>query len=176
MILQQTDRTLTLIFERTDWQRLSGTLYGFGMAALGALLLYLAVRVLVVMPNTSALALVALFIAGAALAGFNAVTTLLEADCRTDFDLIARKIVLTKTGLFSRRHGPVPFEEVTELSAREGFIGSGRMLIAGLQLRNGIQWRIGYDVIWVRPASISNIPDLLQRVRLVTGLPGIDLR
>lgn len=176
MILNQTDRTLTLVFERTDWQRLSGNLYGFGMAALGALLSYLAIRVLVVMPNTSALLLVVLFTAGAALSWFNAATALLEADCRTVFDLAARQVMLIRTGLFSQQHGPVPFEDIAELSAREGFIGSGRMLIAKLRLRSGTQWRIGYDYIWVRPTTVSDIPDLLQKVRLATGLPGADWR
>lgn len=176
MILDQTDRTLTLTFERTDWQRLSGSLYGAGMTVLGAVLAYLAVRVLLVMPNTSAILLVALFTAGAALSWFNAATALLEADCRTVFDLAARQVMLIRTGLFSRQHGPVPFEDIAELSAREGFIGSGRMLIAKLRLRSGAQWRIGYDTIWVRPATVSDIPELLQKVRLATGLPGAPFR
>lgn len=176
MILNQTDRTLTLVFERTDWQRLSGNLYGFGMATLGAVLSYLAVRVLLVMPNTSALLLVVLFTAGAGLSWFNAATALLETDCRTVFDLAARQVMLVRTGWLSKQHGPVPFEEIAELSAREGFIGSGRMLIAKLRLRSGAQWRIGYDTIWVRPTTVSDIPDLLQKVRLATGLPGADWR
>lgn len=176
VILNQTDRTLTLIFERTDWQRLSGNLYGFAMAGLGALLLYLAVRVMIALPNTSAMLLVFLFIAGTVLAWFNAGSALLETDCRTEFDLGDRKVMLTRTGWLSRQHGPFPFDEIAELSAREGFIGSGRMLIAGLRLRSGPQWRIGYDTIWVRPTSVSDIPELLQRVRLATGLPGANVQ
>jgi hypothetical protein len=172
VILNQTNETLTLIFTRTDWQRISGNLYGFGMAALGLLLAYLAVRVLVALPNPSALSLVILFVAGTAFAWFNAGSALLEADCRTDFDLETRTVTLTKTGWLSPRHGPFRFEDIAELSAREGFIGSGRMLIASLRLRDGRQWRIGYDYIWVRPTTVSDIPDLLQRVRLAIGLQG----
>lgn len=172
MILNQTNRTLTLVFERTDWQRISGNLYGFGMAALGVLLAYLAVRVLVTLPNASAMSLVVLFPAGTAFAWFNAGSAFLEADCRTEFDLENRTVTLTKTGWLPRQHGPFPFDDIAELSAREGFIGSGRMLIASLRLRNGTKWRIGYDYIWVRPTTVSDIPDLLQRARLAIGLQG----
>jgi hypothetical protein len=122
-----------------------GLLYGAGYAILYA--------------PASRAALVALFfIAGAAFACWNGTSALLEPDYTTVFDLAARTVTLTERSLTRRQRGPVSFDNVAELNATIGYAANRRSVIAVLKLKNGEQWRLGYDYIWVRPASTSNVP------------------
>jgi hypothetical protein len=98
--------------------------------------------------------------------------TLLNQDCTTVFDLKARTVTLVKSGLITRTNGPLSFDEIIGLGTRVGFAGRHRSVIAELALADGEQWRLGYELIWLRPVSSSEIPRLIARLRKATGLPG----
>jgi hypothetical protein len=115
---------------------------------------------------------VPLFLGCAALAAWNGFSTLLNGNCVTVFDLKARTVTLVKSGLITRTSGPVSFDEIIGLGTRVGFADRHRSVIAELALANGEQWRLGYELIWMRPVSSSEIPRRIAQLRKATGLPG----
>lgn len=174
MHIERGDGKLTLFFERSADQRAMASLHLLIMGGFVVGLLYGAVYGLLHAPLSHSIP-VALFFAGAAaFATWNGSTSLLEPDYTTVFDLKARRVTLTESGLLTRQRGPVPFDEITGLDTRVGAAMGRRSVIAELVLAQGEQWRLGYQVIWVRKASSSDIPGVIAQLREATDLPGRD--
>ena len=172
--LLRRDGKIILVFERAPDQRASATLQALFMGGLVVALLYSAVyAILHADPAKSALA-VPFLIACAGLAVWNGTDPLLEPDYITLFDPVARTATLTESGFSSRTRGPVPFDEISALDTRIGYAVRRRSVIVWLKLKNGEEWRLGYDAIWVRPATVSQFRPLIARLRDELGLSGED--
>ncbi len=171
MHLEHDEGSITLCFERSPNQRAMAALHALLMGGLVCLLLFGAIHLLVTAPATRGGT--ALFLAAcAAFAAWNGATSLLEADYATVFDLKARTVSVTETSIMTRGRGPISFDEVAGLSNRVGFASNHRSVIAELILTNGDTWRLGYELIWLKPSSSSDIPGLIKMARKATGLRG----
>jgi len=71
-------------------------------------------------------------------------------------------------------HGPVPFDAVAGLNTRASYAASMRCVVIFLNLVDGEEWRLGYDAIWVRPATTSQFRPMIARLRRELGLSGDD--
>ena len=163
---------MTLYFERSSNQRAMATLHVLIMGGLAVALLCGAVYKLVHAPFSGSLS-TALFLVGCAgFAAWNGATSLLDPDYTTVVDLKARTVTVTETSIITRQRGPVSFDDVVGLGMRVGFAQNHRSVIAELGLSNGECWRLGHELIWLRPSSSSDIPGLIRRLRKATGLAG----
>ncbi len=90
------------------------------------------------------------------------------------FDSAARTVTLTESGFSARQRGPVTFDDVAALNTKVGYAASRRSVIVWLKLKNGEECRLGYDAIWVRPASASEFRPLIGKLRGELGLGGED--
>jgi hypothetical protein len=172
MYLERGDGRVTLYFEVSPNQQAMTAVYALVMAGVVIGLLYGCVHAILYAATARALQIVPFFLGCAALAGWNGASTFLNQDCTTVFDLRTRTATLTKSGLITRRCGPVSFDEIVGLGTRVGFADNHRSVIAELMLSSGEQWRLGYELIWLRPVSSSDIPGLIAQLRKATGLAG----
>ena len=144
------------------------------MSGLVVALLYAAVyAILHADPAQSALA-VPLFVAGAAFAVWNGPTPCSNRTTPPCLISAARTVTLTESSFSARQRGPVSFDDVAALDTRVGYAASRRSVIVWLKLKNGEEWRLGYDAIWVRPASASEFRPLIAKLRGELGLSGED--
>jgi hypothetical protein len=171
MHIDRGDGRVTLIFQQSAAQQATSGIYLLVMAGVACGLLFGCVYVIVVNP-ARVMQVVPLFLGCAALATVNLVSGLRDRDCATLFDLTTRTVTCMESGLISRTRGPVAFGEIVGLSTRVGFAQNHRSVIAELMLANGETWRLGYELIWLRPSSTSDIPHLVAKVRKATGLSG----
>ena len=171
MHIERGDGRITLIFQQSAGQQATSGIYLLVMAAAVCGLLFGCVYVIVVNPSRI-IPVVPLFLGCAGLATANVVSGLRDRDCASLFDLAARTVTCMESGLISRTRGPVSFDGIAERSTRVGFAQNHRSVIAELKLANGETWRLGYELIWLRPSSTSDIPHLVAKVRKATGLAG----
>jgi hypothetical protein len=171
MRIERSGGRVTLYFEISPNQQAMTVLFGLVMAGLVIGLLYGCIHTILYAPARVG-QVVPLFLGCAALAAWNGISTLLNGDCVTVFDLKARTVTLVKSGLITRTSGPVSFDEIIGLGTRVGFADRHRSVIAELALANGEQWRLGYELIWLPPVSSSEIPRRVAQLRKATGLPG----
>jgi hypothetical protein len=174
MHIERGDGKVTLYFERSPNQQAMAGFHALLMGALVCALLFGAIYRLVHVPPSQSLPIALFFIACAALAAWNGSTSLFESDYATVFDLRARTVILRESGVMTRQHGPVSFDQIIGVRTRVGFALNHRSVIAELMLASGEEWRLGYELIWLRPVSSSDIPDVIARLRKATGLPGCD--
>jgi len=174
MHIERREGSVTLYFELSPSQQAMTILFALVMAGFIIGLLYGCIQAILHATTARALQIVPFFLGCAAFAAWNGVSTLLNQDCTTVFDLGTRTATLTKGGIITRQYGPVSFDEIAGLGTRVGFAERHRSVIAELVLSSGEQWRLGYELIWLRPASSSGIPDLIANVREATGLAGRD--
>jgi hypothetical protein len=172
MHIERGDGRIALHFELSTIQQAMTVLFGLVMAGFVVGLLYGCVHAILYATTARALQIVPFFLGCAALATWNGASTLLNQGCTTIFDLKARTVTLIKSGLVTRESGPVSFDEIIGLGTRVGFADRHRSVIAELVLATGEQWRLGRELIWLRPASSSEIPHLIAQVRKATGLAG----
>jgi hypothetical protein len=172
MRIDRGDGKITLVFERSPDQRAMTSLHMLIMGGFVVGLLYGAVYGLLYAPLSRSLPVALFFIPCAALAAWNGSISLFEPDYTTVFDLAARTVTLTERGGITRQRGPVSFDDVIGVGTRVGAAVSRRSVVAELVLAGGEAWRLGYELIWVRPASTSEIPDMIAHLRELTGLPG----
>jgi hypothetical protein len=168
--IERSGKTITLVFEKPAKQRAMGSLHALMLGGVVCVLLYGAVYAILYLDNGGTTAL--LFLGCAAFGTWNALDPLLEPEYTTVFDLKARTVTLTESGWSTRVRGPASFDDVAELSTKGGYAASMRCAIVFLTLNDGEQWRLGYDYIWVRPATTSNLPAMIKKLRHDTGLPG----
>jgi hypothetical protein len=90
------------------------------------------------------------------------------------FDSAARTVTLTESGFSARQRGPVSLDDVAVLNTKVGYAASRRSVIVWLTPKNGEEWRLGHDVIWVRPASANEFRPLIGKLRGELGLGGED--
>jgi len=83
-------------------------------------------------------------------------------------------VTVTERGWSTIVHGPVPFDAVAGLNTRAGYAASMRCVVIFLSLVDGEEWRLGYDAIWVRPATTSQFRPMIARLRRELGLSGDD--
>ncbi len=173
--LLRRDGKIILVFERGADQRASATLLALFMGGMVAMLVYASVyAILHADPARSAL-VVPFLVACAGLAIWNAADSMLEPDYTTVFDNAARTVTLTESGFSTRRRGPVSFDAIAALDTRVGYAARRRSVIVWLKLKNGEEWRLGYDAIWVRPATASQFRPLVAKLRGELGLGGEDI-
>jgi hypothetical protein len=173
-LLRRGDKII-LVFERAPDQRASATLLALFMGGLVVALLYAAVyAILHADPAKSALA-VPFLVGCAGFAVWNGTDPLLEPDYTTVFDPAARTVTLTESAWSSRTRGPVLFDDIKALDTRVGYAARRRSVIVWLKLRNGEEWRLGYDAIWVRPATASQFRPLIAKLRAELNLGGEDI-
>jgi hypothetical protein len=171
MHIDRGDGKVTLIFQQSAAQQATSGIYLLVMAGAVCGLLFGCVYVIVANP-ARIIPVVPLFLGCAALAAVNVVSGLRDRDCATLFDLTARTVTCMESGAISRTRGPISFNDIAELSTRVGFAQNHRSVIAEMKLANGETWRLGYELIWLRPSSTSDIPHLVAKVRKATGLSG----
>jgi hypothetical protein len=68
----------------------------------------------------------------------------------------------------------VSFDDVAGLGTRVNYVLRRRSVIVWLLLKNGEEWRLGHDAIWVRPASASQFVPMIAKLRGELGLGGVD--
>ncbi len=173
--LLRDDGKITLVFERGPDQRAAATLQALFMGGvIFALLCGCVYAILQLDPARSAL-VVPLFLVCACLAAWNGFEPQLQPDYTTVFDLVARTATLTESSNFStHQRGPVSFDDIAGLGTRVNYVARRRSVIVWLLLKNGEEWRLGYDAIWVRPASASQFVPMIAKLRGELGLGGVD--
>jgi hypothetical protein len=172
MRIEHGDHRVTLFFERPPNLRAMATLHALFMGGFTCFLLFGAVYVLVAGRASNAAGTALLFVACAAFAAWNGATSLLDPDYTAVFDLKARTATLTETSIVTRQRGPVSFDDVVSLGTRVGFASNHRSVIAELTLADGECWRLGYELIRLKPSASSEIPGVIKRLRKATGLAG----
>ena len=172
MHIERGEHSVTLHYERPPNQRAMAMLHGLFMGGFTCFLVFGAVYVLVAARGSNPAGTALLFAACAAFAAWNGATSLLEPDTTAVFDFKARAATLTETSIITRRRGPVSFDEIINLGTRVGFAGNHRSVIAELTLADGECWRLGYELIRLKPSASSEIPGVIKHLRKATGLPG----
>jgi len=172
MRIEHGDHSVTLHYERPPNLRAMATLHGLFMGGFTCFLLVGAVYVLAASRGSNPAGTALLFVACAAFAAWNGATSLLEPDCTSVFDLKARTATLTESSIITRQRGPVSFDDIVSLGTRVGFAGNHRSVIAELTMADGECWRLGYELIRLKPAASSDIPAVIKRLRKATGLAG----
>jgi hypothetical protein len=172
MHIERGDGRVTLYFEQSPNQQAMAGLHALMMGGFVCALLYGAIYRLLHAPASQSLPVALFFVGCAALAAWNGWTSMLEQNYTTVFDLRARTVTLTEGGIITRQRGPVSFDDIVGVGTRVGFAVKHRSVIAELMLASGDQWRVGYELIWLRPASTSEIPDVIADLRKATGLSG----
>jgi ABC-type xylose transport system permease subunit len=172
MRIERGDGKITLYFERSPNQRAMATLHVMIMGGLVLGLLSGAMYGLFFATAYNRVSVSLFFIACAGLAAWNGSSSLFDPDYTAVFDLRARTVTLIESGVITHQRGPVSFDDVIGVGTRVGVAASHRSVVAELMLATGEQWRLGYELIRVRPASSSEIPRLIAKLRKLTGLPG----
>lgn len=168
------DGKITLVFERGPDQRAMASLHALLLGGVIATLLYGAGYAILYLEASRAAMIATFFIGCAAFGAWNAIDPLLEPDYTTVFDLAERTVTVTERGWGAIVHGPVPFDAVAGLNTRAGYAASMRCVAIFLSLVDGEEWRLGYDRIWVRPATTSQFRPMIARLRRELGLHGED--
>src|ERR1700749_4452250 len=110
MRIERGDDKITLTFDRPPDQRAMTTLHMLVMGGFVVGLLYGAAYGLIHAPLSRSLPVALFFVAYAALAAWNGAVSMFEPDYTTVFDLRARTVTLTESGLVTRQRGPVSFD------------------------------------------------------------------
>jgi len=173
--LLRRDGKIILVFERGPDQRARATIHSLFMGGITAALLYAAVLVILHTDPANS-ALMAPFMVGCAgFAVWNGIEPQLQPDYTTVFDPAARTATVTESGSFSsRQRGPVSFDDVAGLGTRIGYVVNRRSVIVWLLLKNGEEWRLGHDAIWLRQATASQFVPMIAKLRGELGLGGKD--
>jgi hypothetical protein len=172
MRIEHGDHRITLYYERPPNLRAMATLHALFMGGFTCFLLLGAVYVLIAARGSNPVGTAVLFVACAAFAAWNGATSLFDPDITTVFDLKARTAALTERSIVTRQRGPVPFDDIVSLGTRVGFASNHRSVIAELTLADGECWRLGYELIRLKPSASSEIPGVIKRLRKATGLAG----
>src|SRR5262249_54730980 len=130
MFVTRSDDRITLHFELSPNQQAMTVIFSLVMAGFVLALLYSCARAILDAAAGRALEIVPFLLGCAALAAYNGISTLLNQDCTTVFDLEARTVTLTRHGLIARQSGPVAFDAITGLGTRVGFADRHRSVIA----------------------------------------------
>ena len=172
--LLRRDGKIFLVFERAPDQRAMATLHALFMGGLVVALLYGSVYAILYLDPARSALVVPFFLACAAFAGWNGTAPMLEPDYTTEFDCASRSVTVTEQGFSTRQRGPVSLDDVVGLDTRVGYAASRRSVIVWLVLKNGEEWRLGYDAIWVRPSTASAFGAMIAKLRGELGLGGKD--
>jgi len=173
--LLRDDGNITLVFERGPDQRATATLHALLMAGITAALLYGAVYMILQADPAQSALMAPVFVGCAGFAVWNGIEPQLQPDYTTVFDLTARTATVTESNSFStRQRGPASFDDIAGLGTRVGYVVHRRSVIVWLLLKNGEEWRLGHDAIWVRPAAASQFVPMIAKLRGELGLGGGD--
>jgi hypothetical protein len=173
--LLRSDGKITLVYNRAPDQRAMATLHAPFMAGITAVLLYVAVLMILHADPAQSALMVPVYIGCAGFAVWNGIEPQLQPDYTTVFDLTARTATVTESNSFStRQRGPVSFDDIAGLGTRVNYVVHRRSVIVWLLLKNGEEWRLGHDAIWVRPAAASQFVPMIAKLRGELGVSGSD--
>ena len=165
MVLEQLPGATILHFERGSGSSAASTIFGLGMIGLGLFMLIAGARAMFVASASRPMALLALAVAlGVFLVAYNALVE--PGGRRTVFDHASRTVTQSQTGLVGKELGPLSFDQIAGLYAREVFVNKHRRLVAQLAFADGAKWLLGYELLGLSgSAAASEIPAMLQKIR-----------